>query len=173
MTNMSARSKKLQKDYLALFGNIPRGHSYNSKACLKTQIEHRAALLKGNKGRDGKDGKDGKDDKDSRDGKDAKDDSADGANNDEDDAEEEQYTGKLKDRAAKAAAATGLEKKPYNRAVTLTKQVNGMKGERIRYSAQYMYCVNKKKTTSTRSLRCRSLRSRITTAGRLCKRQLC
>ena len=115
--------EKLQKDYTAVFGNAPRGRSCNSEAWLKDQMEQRIALLKVKKGNKGEKGEKGDKGNDGNDGV---------AGLDE---EKEQYTGKLKDRKAKADAAIGPEKKSYNRAVTLTKQVNGMKSERSRYSA--------------------------------------
>jgi hypothetical protein len=80
------------------------------------QIEQRIVLLKvkkGDKGDKGNDGKDGV------------------AGLDEGDVEAEQYTGKVKDRAEKAAAATGPENKAYNRAVTFTKQMLAMKNQRV------------------------------------------
>jgi hypothetical protein len=58
---MSARLKKLQKDYIAFFGNAPRGRSCNSEAWLKDQIEQRVALLKVKKGDKGDKGDKGND----------------------------------------------------------------------------------------------------------------
>jgi hypothetical protein len=94
-----------------------RGHSCNSEAWLKDQIEQRIVLLKvkkGDKGDKGNDGKDGV------------------ADLDEDDMEAEQYTGKVRDIAEKAAAATGPENKAYNRAVTFTKCMLAMKTSVLR-----------------------------------------
>ena len=45
--------------------------------------------------------------------------------------EAEQYTGKVRDIAEKAAAATGPENKAYNRAVTFTKFMLAMKNQRV------------------------------------------